>query len=206
MSFSSGKFIAALKIGENWATHKVVASYTSHLLNAGYGLGFDKEKAEDLCHNTWETFFKVVSRFEGRSHIRTFLFGIFYNKVKELRRTNQKHDYYESIEDSPETAFLSDGAWKTEFNDPQINLFNKQILEFVSKEVEKLPDLQRSVFYMKIVEDRDSTEICNILDITPTHLRQLIFRTKNKIRKAVLELSDSTSLELGNLTYENVVM
>jgi RNA polymerase sigma-70 factor, ECF subfamily len=206
MDLKSEEYLSALKNGEDWALERTVKAYTNHLYNAALGLGFDQFTSEDLCHNTWETFFKVVSRFEGRSHIRTFLFGIFYKKAKEIRRKHQKHDFYDLLEETPESMFSSDGTWQPEYNDPQINLNNKQILELVDREVEKLPSLQRPVFYLKIMEDKDTKEICNILDITPTHLRQLVFRTKNKIRMAIGALNDSTQLELGNLTYENVVM
>ena len=38
-----------------------------------------------------------IGRFEGRSHIRTFLFGIFYNKVSEHLRNRQRAEVNDPI-------------------------------------------------------------------------------------------------------------
>ena len=43
---------------------------------AARGLGFSTSDAEDLVQTVAATFLEVMPRFEGRSSVRTFLFGI----------------------------------------------------------------------------------------------------------------------------------
>ena len=43
-------------------------------------------RAEDFAQETLKTFIESAARFEGRSHVCTWLFGILYRKVAEARR------------------------------------------------------------------------------------------------------------------------
>ena len=44
------------------------------------------ENADDIIHQTWETFLTNLEKFQGRSQIRTFICGILFNKIREHRR------------------------------------------------------------------------------------------------------------------------
>ena len=54
----------------------VVDAYMNHILRAARGAGLDQQQAEELTQNTFTTFVETAPRFEGRSHVRTWLFGI----------------------------------------------------------------------------------------------------------------------------------
>ncbi len=184
-NFSSPEFIEKLKNRDNQALSQIVEAYTSHLFKAGLGMGLSEEQAHDTAHAAWTTFFEIISRFEGRSHIRTFLFGIFYNKVSELRRANLKFDKTDPIEDVMESKFESDGHWREGVMDPAIFAQSAQTVGIIAKCLEALPFIQRAVFTMKVVEEEDTIDICNSLDISATNLRQLLYRGKNRLRECV---------------------
>ena len=185
-NFSSKEFIESIKAGEDSARDSLVRTYTSHLYKAGLVMGLSVEQSHDVAQTTWLTFFDVVPRFEGRSHIRTFLFGILYNKVSELRRSNKKYSDTDPIEDIMETKFEENGHWKEGLpGDPEAVLESSQGLEIISECLDSLPDQQKSVFQLKIVEEEKSDDICNILEISATNLRQLLYRAKTRLRECV---------------------
>ena len=184
-NFSDPDFIKRVINKDKEALAILVDSYTDHLFKASLGMGFSEEMARDLTNNTWLTFLDVVPRFEGRSHIRTFLFGIFYNKVSELRRENFKFDKTDPIEEKLESSFLDDGHWSVDFTDPSVTAQNKELMKVDSRCMEHLPEMQRTAFYMKQVSEEGNKIICEALNITETNLRQLVFRAKNRIRDCV---------------------
>jgi RNA polymerase sigma-70 factor (ECF subfamily) len=185
-NFSSKEFIERIKAGEDLARDSIVRTYTSHLYKAALGMGLSTEQSHDVAHSTWLTFFDVVHRFEGRSHIRTFLFGILYNKVSELRRANKKYSETDPIEDIMETKFEESGHWKEGLpGNPESVLESSQGLDIISECLDKLPEQQKSVFQLKIVEEEKSEDICNILEVTATNLRQLLYRAKTRLRECV---------------------
>ncbi len=184
-NFSSKEFIAKVVALDKEAISILVDSYTSHLFKAGLGVGLSEEMAYDLAANTWTTFLEVVPRFEGRSHIRTFIFGIFYNKLSELRRANLKFQKTDPIEEIMESRFQDDGHWNTQFMDPIVLVQNSEVLSIIEQCMEHLPLLQRSAFMMKVVDGEDTDVVCEALGITDVNLRQLVFRAKSKMRNCV---------------------
>ncbi|WP_127717571.1 RNA polymerase sigma factor [Halobacteriovorax sp. HLS] len=191
-NFSSIEFLESIKNGEDSARDAIVRAYTEHLYKAALGQGLSNEQAHDVAHSTWMTFFDVVHRFEGRSHIRTFLFGIFYNKVSELRRSNLKYSQSDPIDEIMESKFQDNGHWKEGLpGDPERFLDSSQGLDIISLCLDELPELQKAVFQLKVVEEDESEEICNILDITTTNLRQLLYRAKSRLRECVERKSNA---------------
>lgn len=184
-NFSDPIFINQLKMRDHDALSFIIDSYTSHLVRAGVGSGLSQEMAHDLCANTWTTFLEVIPKFEGRSHIRTFVFGIFYNKLSELKRANLKFLKTDPIEEALESSFLEDGHWNKRFIDPDVIIQNKEAQSIIDECLEHLPLLQKSAFIMKYVDEEESVAICEILGISDVNLRQLIFRAKAKMRDCV---------------------
>ena len=184
-NFSDLDFIKRVTELEPQALEALVDEYTDHLFKTSLGLGFSREMSQDLTNNTWLTFFKVAPRFEGRSHIRTFLFGILYNKASELRRDNFKYEKTDPIEDKLESLFEDDGHWSREWQDPSLLAQNSDLIKVVSSCMEHLPEMQKSVFFLKQVQEEDNELICKSLDISAANLRQLVFRAKNRIRECV---------------------
>lgn len=183
--FRSPEFLKRLQNRDNEAITEVVNAYTSHLYRTGKGMGIADEKVQDICHNTWATFFDILPRFEGRSHVRTFLFGIFYNKCSEAFRQNGRFEKTDPIEDVMESRFAENDHWSNPISEPERFVNQSQMIDIIKKCMEGLPVQQKAAFTLKVVQERDTEEICNILDVTNTNLRQLLFRGKNRLRECV---------------------
>jgi RNA polymerase sigma-70 factor (ECF subfamily) len=183
--FRAQQFLKRLTEQEESAITEVIEAYSTHLFKACMGMGFAEDKAHEICHATWATFFEVLPRFEGRSHIRTFLFGILYNKVLEHRRASKKHESYDPIEDVVESSFAEDGHWVRPPEDPSRYSESAEMMGIIEKCLEHLPEAQKMAFILKIVLEHDTDEICNEMDVSTTNLRQLLFRGKARLRKCI---------------------
>lgn len=183
--FRSPEFLKKLQDRNHEAITEVVNAYTTHLYRAGKGMNLADEKVQDICHNTWATFFEILPKFEGRSHVRTFLFGIFYNKCSEAYRQNGKFEKTDPIEEVMESRFSDKDHWENPISDPERHVNEVQMIDIIKKCMEGLPIQQKAAFTLKVVEERDTEEVCNILDVTNTNLRQLLFRGKNRLRECV---------------------
>lgn len=143
------------------------------------------ESADDVIHQTWETFFLNLKKFKGRSQIRTFICGILFNKIREHRRERGKTQFEDDSERVMNQAFTPDGWWKTVPHSPDRILELRQSSEIIKACLEGLSDQQKAAFVMKEVEEENSEEICHILGVSVTHLRVLLFRAKDKLRKCL---------------------
>lgn len=185
LSFSDPLFVKLLQGQDHEAVTKIVMAYSDHIFKACLGMGFASDQAREICHATWATFFEVLSRFEGRSHIRTFLFGILYNKVMEHRRASKKFEAHDPIDLEFDQSFDETGHWLVAPEDPSRYSEGREIMEIIEKCLEHLPEQQRVVFTLKEMMGEESEDICNELGISTTNLRQLLFRSKGRLKKCI---------------------
>lgn len=185
LNFSSSIFIEKIKKRETSSIESLVKSYTKQLMNAAFGLGLSESDADELVQSVWVTFFEKVPNFEGRSHIRTFIFGILYNKAKELKRDRHKYTSDDPFEEIMSDKFNEKGQWINPPIDPEKFLENAQTLEIIQQCMEQLPLQQRMVFHLKEVLGNTTEEICNIIEVTTTNLGVLLYRSKNKLRDCI---------------------
>ena len=181
------ELINELKRRNPSASQNVIRSYSKHLLKTCFGLGFSQSEAEDIVQSVWETFFDVIHNFEGRSSIRTFLFGILYNKSSEFRRQNKRFSVTENLEEIIDSHFDQNGKWvpaQTPIS-PDRFLESSQTLELISKCLELLPLNQKMAFLLKEIEEERSENICNNLEISVSNLGVLLFRARNQLRECI---------------------
>ena len=82
-----------------------------------------------------------------------------------------------------EDRFDSRGMWKSP---PQaMALYGGEIAKFLKDCMERLAALQRMAFALREIEEMDTEEICNILDVSRTNLRVLLYRGRNGLRECL---------------------
>lgn len=91
------------------ALSSLVHEHTRPLYRAARGMGFREAEVEDLAQDVFITFFETLDRFEGRSQVRTWLFGILHRKVLERRRGHEKERRIDSLDEVFESRFDKDG-------------------------------------------------------------------------------------------------
>ena len=185
LNFRSPDFLEKLRARETSSVEALVKTYTRQLTNAAYGLGFNDSDAAELVQSVWVTFFEKVPTFEGRSHVRTYIFGILYNKAKELRRDRNKYTSDNPFDEVMGDKFDEKGSWIKPPIEPDKFLESAQTLEIINKCMELLPVQQKMAFYLKEVIGDTTEEICNIIDVTSTNLGVLLYRAKNKLRDCI---------------------
>jgi RNA polymerase sigma-70 factor (ECF subfamily) len=128
----------------------------------------------------WKT-----AQFEGRSHIRTFLFGIFYNKVSEHLRELQGERLTDPIDEMMESRFDPRGSWSRPPVDCEAEVFAREARKIMQTCLDTLPHTQRIAFYLREVEGMSTSEICKELKVTVTNLGVLLYRARNRLRECV---------------------
>ncbi len=185
VNFSDLEFLDRLRGRDPAAWGAIVDAYLPQLLRAGRGMGFPPDEAQDLVQSMFLALMQSIDRFEGRSHIRTFLFGIFYNKVSEYLREKQKIDESDSIDEVMESRFDLKGRWRQPPADIEREVFGREVREMVQDCLESVPRVQRMVFYLREIEEMKTEEICKKMAITGTNLGVMLFRARNRLRECL---------------------
>ena len=104
-------FAARIRSRDAQALEEVVRRYLPQILRAAGGAGLAPQLAEDVAQDTFVTFIETAPRFEGRSHVRTWLFGILCKKIAAARRNLGRDNEMDDIEGVFEQRFDDAGSW-----------------------------------------------------------------------------------------------
>lgn len=193
--------VDALKSGDEAAFQALVARYHGPLIRLAMGYVRDRALAEDVVQETWLTCLKSLDRFEGRSSLKTWIFGIALNIARSRRRKEARVLPFASMwrrDDSDSTRPTVDpsrfgpaGMWKSTPEDwsnlPEARVLGQETLQHVRGAIDSLPAKQREVIVMRDVAGLDADAVCAVLGITPENQRVRLHRARAAVRKMLEE-------------------
>jgi RNA polymerase sigma-70 factor (ECF subfamily) len=176
---------AAIRAGEPAVLKAVVEYYLLQILRTARGAGLSPQDAEEVTQETFTTFLEAAPRFEGRSHVRTFLFGILFRKIAEARRRFAHLQQHDPIDEVVESRFTADGRWSRTPATADELVRRSEIRRWLAECLEASPMAQRMAFHLREVEGLNRHEICRILEITPNNLDVMLHRLRNRTRECL---------------------
>jgi RNA polymerase sigma-70 factor, ECF subfamily len=154
--------------------------------------------AEEVVQDAWLGVFEGLDSFEGRSSLRTWIFGILANCAKKQRARESRTIPFSSFENAHGTECPAEARWLLHTNPPdwshcasspersaEQTLLAREALRAIADAVDALSTAQRRVIVMRDVEGWSSAEACAILGLTKANQRVLLHRARSKIRAAL---------------------
>ena len=196
------QLIARLRRGDEGAFDELVNRHHGALIRMAMGHVADREVAEEVVQDTWMAVIEGLQRFEGRSSLRTWIFGILIHKAKDRGVREKRHttfSAFESFDDDHDDAvdpsrFQPSGEWAGHWafppqpwNDqtPEKLLASQQAVAAMNRAIEALPRTLKDVLILRDVEGVEAKEVCAILKITETNLYVRLHRARERVRAAV---------------------
>ncbi len=176
---------ARIRERDREALGAVVDAYLDQLVRAARGAGLNLHQAEEVAQNTFATFIETAPRFEGRSHVRTWIFGILYRKIQEARRGFAKERRMDDIDEVFESRFDKNRSWSRPPRGPEDELFAKEAHREIGDCLETVPDRQRMAFVLREIEGLSTREIRKILEVSATNIGVMLFRARNRLRECL---------------------
>lgn len=199
--------LVRLRAGDEGAFDELVNKYYGALIRMALGHVADREVAEEVVQDTWIAVIEGLSRFEGRSSLRTWIFGILIHKAKDRGVREKRHttfSAFESYEDDHDEAidpsrFQQSGEWAGHWafppqpwddRTPETLLASQQVVTAMQQAMDALPVTLKEVLVLRDVEGMESKEICELLKITETNLYVRLHRARERVRQAVEQYLD----------------
>lgn len=183
--FAGPEFLDLLRERDETALQRLINAYLPQVLRAARGAGLNLQNAEDVCQSTFVTFIEKIDEFEGRSHVRTWLFGILYRKISEMRRSALREGTAESIDQVMENRFKTDGRWQQPPRGADMAAYEREVREHLTDCLDGVSTDQRMAFILREVEELDSEEICRTMEISRSNLGVLLYRGRNLLRECL---------------------
>lgn len=196
--------VAALRAGDEQAFVELVERLYRPLIRVAMIYVASREIAEEVVQETWIAVLQGIDRFQERSSLRSWIFGILTNKAKTRGRRERRMlplSMLVRAEASDEEAAVDprrfagrdepwSGYWKTPpaswGSEAEQIVLAQETQELVASVIETLPPVQRVVVTLRDIEGWASSDVARQLEITPGNERVLLHRARTRIR-AVLE-------------------
>lgn len=191
--------VPALREGDEHAFRHLVRTHDPALRRMAR-LYVEPSHIDDVVQETWLAAIRALHRFEGRSTLRTWLFGILVNVARRRgareRRTipfaslGTAGDGYDGAVDLDRLQHpdLGRGYWPAPpawRHDPESGSLAAELRKVVARAIEKLPPAQREVMTLRDVEGWPAAEVRDLLGISDVNQRTLLHRARVKVRAAL---------------------
>ena len=177
--------VAAIRRCDPETLEAVVRECLPGLLRTARAAGLPPDRAEDAVQASLVVFVRRAREFDGRARASTWIQGILVRKIWEARRGVQREAGHDDIEAVVESRFDDTGGWTRPPQAPIDALARGEMWDQLGACLEGLPDRQRVAFTLREVEGFDTSEVCNILDVTANNLGVLLYRARNRLRECL---------------------
>lgn len=177
--------VAGIRARDDATIRRVVDAHASPIFRAARGAGLGEDEAADLVQETFVTFVETAPRFEGRSRVRTWLFGILYRKLAEKRRHLERQRRMGDIEETFERRFAANGRWLVPPAPADQPLIAGELRSAIGDCLDVTPLRQRMAFLLREIEGLTTDEIRTVLNVSESNVGVLLFRARNRLRECL---------------------
>ena len=195
--------VASLRSGDEEAFAELVRRWGPSLLRLAQVHVPSRSVAEEVVQETWLAVLRGIDRFEGRSSLRTWVFGILLNLARTHGRRERRtlpfaalRERWEARRDEPAVApgrFQGQegerpGWWAApveRWADPEERLEGAEARRVLKEAIAALPPRQREVLVLRDVLGFSAEEACSVLEVSDGNQRVLLHRGRARVRRAL---------------------
>lgn len=173
--------------GEKEAFETLMRTYDRQILSLAYQMMGNTMDAEDVTQEVFIRAYRRLPDFRFESEFFTWLYRIAVNctisaRRRRLRNRHASIDHGETATGSFEQRLKDPG------HEPDKQMIQQEIRETVEKQLDKLPVMQRVVFFLRFMEDLKIRDIAEITGSSEGAVKNSLFRSTRKMRKHLAHL------------------
>jgi RNA polymerase sigma-70 factor, ECF subfamily len=182
------ELLEGLQAGDEQAFVALVGRHNRALFYVARSFVQSDAIAEEVVQDTWMAVVRGVSKFEGRSSIKTWLVRITINRARSTGTRESRVLPLSTSEAAVDPhRFDTNGHWITPpeyfVEDAEDRVVAGLFSERIRSSLDDLPEGQRQVVTLRDVEGLDSKEVCQLLAISEVNQRVLLHRGRSRLRQ-----------------------
>jgi RNA polymerase sigma-70 factor, ECF subfamily len=191
LEYSEDELIDKLLQGDDSVFEHVFKQYYSLMYSIAQSIA-GSSIADEIIQESWMSALKALPKFERRSSLKSWLMRIVSNEAKTRLRKESRTVSLESMQDTWATdprfddrAHWSNPSTQWHKDTPEELLLADELQNCIKKNMEKLPENQRVALKMRDASGISMDELCNILEVSPSNVRVLLHRGRDKILQVI---------------------
>jgi RNA polymerase sigma-70 factor, ECF subfamily len=149
--------------------------YGPHVWRWAARLGVPRHSLEDVVQEVFITLYGRLDDFEGRSSLKTWVFGVTFRVVRNFRRRRNSHP----TGDESEVDAIAASAMH-----PEAAATQNEAMTLLQQILDGLDDEKREVFVMAELEQLNTTEIGQLLGVSSFTVASRLRHAREAVRVA----------------------
>ncbi len=193
---SDARLVQRVAAGERAALESLMRRYNQRLYRVARSILRSEADAEEVVQDAFFKAYCAITKFRGDASLSTWLVRIVVNESnRRLRKINRLSTWLEFNSDARDdemTADTTTGDYKS--NQPEPAMLRKEQRAIIEAYIDELPDLFRSVFVMRAIEELTVEETSVCLGIPAATVRSRYFRARKQLRQRLTN-HETSSIE-----------
>lgn len=187
-----GELVTRAANGDDMAFETIMRRHNQLLFRTARSVVRHDSEAEDVVQEAYLHAWRALGSFRHESRLSTWLVRITTNEaLGRLRRRSAEIIPLEAAMASHDPDMR---AALTEAPDagPEQAAIRGQMRRLVETRIDALPDVYRTVFVLRAIEDMTVEDIALALEIPPATVRTRFFRARGLMRESLVQAMDTT--------------
>jgi RNA polymerase sigma-70 factor (ECF subfamily) len=179
--------------GDEIAFEELVARYRGRVYRLARRLTGEDGDAQDALQETFLQVYRKLASFRGASRFSTWLYRVATNAALMQRRARSRRPgesldaYLPRFDASGTHAETPEQLRAACHVDEQLD--RKRLAEKARLGIERLPDHYREAFVLRDLEELETAEVAEVLDLEPATVRQRVHRARLMLRGYLASLT-----------------
>ncbi|WP_293764816.1 RNA polymerase sigma factor RpoE [uncultured Aquitalea sp.] len=177
--------------GEKRAFDLLVAKYQRRLARLLSRFIRDGSDIEDVTQEAFVKAYRALPSFRGESAFYTWLYRIGINTAKNFLSSSGRRPVVHSEFEDEDGESFDLASQVPDFNTPETEMMNKEIVATVNAAVEALPEELRTAITLREMDGLSYDEIAKVMNCPIGTVRSRIFRAREAIAAELRPLLDT---------------
>lgn len=178
-TLSDEDVVARVLAGETSMFEIIMRRYNQRLYRVARAILRNDSEAEDVMQDAYVRAYEHLEQFAGRAKFGTWLTRIAVHEGLARKRRGSRYHNSEAPQskEDPMDEYPSVGL------NPEEQASNLQLHSLLEEAMESLPDVYRTVFMLRDVEEMSTIETANVLEITEENVKVRLHRARALLRR-----------------------
>lgn len=178
---SDAELVVLAQDGRTEAFDELVRRYQDRVYRLCIKILRNEDDASEAMQDAFFSAYRGIGRFKAESTFSTWLYRVATNAaLMKYRRRRDGHVSYEQSQSAqPDAEPLAIADWTTQ---PLDDVLDNETREILSREVEGLPENERTVFLLRDVMEQSNDEVARELGLTVAAVKSRLHRARVHLR------------------------
>lgn len=168
---------------------EIYNKHSSLVYNLALQYTQNTQDAEEVVQDVFVSIHEKLDSFKGDSQLQTWIYRISINKSLDFlkaKKSKKRWMLFSAKNIDDRNVHLPDST----FNHPGVELEQKEALEKLFSNINKLPEKQKTALILLKVEQLEMKEVAKIMEISYKALESLFQRAKKNLKILIEETNE----------------